>query len=230
MDYERYVNLPLDSYILAEGEELRRPEVIRRLSFDYLFPRAYWFEAAPFARHIVPIELVEPGDVQVVVYKKAGELRPEPLDIDFLADFPTIISVVANRLVTARRPLPHIRELFVVNNATTVDQETLSNLPGLVSLSLGSGFVSRELELEEIETYDWEADKLDLNVLRCMPDLRDLRLHALAAHSIEPLGYLDTLERLRIEGFHRGRSASHLGSLRKLRWLALEDRTGLMSA
>jgi hypothetical protein len=62
-----------------------------------------------------------------------------------------------------------------------------------------------------------------------MPLLSDLRLDALAAHSIEPLQYLDTLERIRIVGINRERKASPLASLRKLRWLALDYRTGLTS-
>jgi hypothetical protein len=62
-----------------------------------------------------------------------------------------------------------------------------------------------------------------------MPRLRDLRLHALAARSIEPLQYLQGLERLHIEGINKSRSASPLAPLTQLRWLALDYRTGLGS-
>ncbi len=117
----------------------------------------------------------------------------------------------------------------MVHHSTTVDQATLANLPGLVSLSLGEGFGSRELTLEQIDMYDWDADRLDLNVLQRMPGLRDLRLHARAAHSIQPLGSLEMLERLRLEGISKERSAAPLASLTRLRWLALDNRTGLGS-
>jgi hypothetical protein len=222
-----YENLPLDSFALAPGEVLRRPEAVRRLRFEHVYPRAYWFSAAPYARSLVPIELAEPGDEQVVVHRKAEEQIATPLDIDFLVDLPSVVSVVADRLVRVRRPLPQIRELFVVHHSATVDQATLSNLPGLVSLSLGSGMGSRELRLDQIEGYDWETDKLDLDVLLGMPGLRDLRIHALAAHSIEPLQYLERLEHLRLEGIDRVRSALPLANLTQLRWLALDCRTWL---
>ncbi len=117
----------------------------------------------------------------------------------------------------------------MLNFGATVDQETLSNLPGLVSLSLGSGWGARELELEEVNRYNWEADKIDLNVLRHMEGLRDLRFHTLAVRSIEPLNSLKGLERLRIEGISSERNAAPLAGLTKLRWLALEYWRGLRS-
>jgi len=126
--------------------------------------------------------------------------QKQPVSIDFLIDYPSVTSVVANQIVRARRPLPQIRELFVLNRSQTVDQETLSNLPGLVSLSLGSAFVTQAVELEDYETYDFNSDKIDLSVLCSMPDLRDLRFNAFLARSIEPLQEMEGLERLGLSG------------------------------
>lgn len=225
---DHHAGLPLNPFALNADEHLHRPEVIRPLTFDHVFPRAYWFEVAPFARTIVPIELAKMGDEQVVVTRRVGERAP-PLSIDFLAELPSVNSVIADRLVITRHPLPQIRELLMLNIGATVDQETLLNLPGLVSLSLGSGWVSRELELEEVNSYDWDRYKIDLNVLSNMTGLCDLRFHALAVHSIEPIRFLKGLERLRIEGISAERSASIFSGLTNLRWLALEYWKGLPS-
>ena len=199
---ERYMGVPLEPFVLAPGEPLHRPETVRRLAFEHVFPRAYWFDTAPFARAIVPIELARQGDEQVVVHRRMDERFPEPLSIDFLDGLPSVVSVVAGRLVIARRLLPQIRELFVLDQFVTIDQETLANLPGLVSLSLGSG---------------WEGG-LDQN----MPNLRDLRFRAGAVQSLEPLQSLKGLERLRIEGHSAQRDAGLLSGLANLRCLALD--------
>jgi len=211
---------PLDPFSLREGEPLRRPETIRRLTFEHVYPRAYWIEAAHYARSIVPIELATPGDEQVVIQRRWGERLP-PLAIDSLADLPGVVSIVADRLVTARRPLPQIRELFVVNQLATVDQETLSNLPGLLSLSLGTGWRTQKSDHETASSPP-TLDRIDLSVLQRMPGLRDLRFQGQVAASLDPLQYLAGLERLRIEGAPAGRNTKLLTALPELRWLALE--------
>ncbi len=101
--------VPLNPFALKKGEHLERPKVLRQLAFEDVYPRAYMYTAAFFARAIVPIELVKLGDKQVVVLSKTDERTP-PLSINFLAEFSSVVSVVADRLVIASRPLPHIRE------------------------------------------------------------------------------------------------------------------------
>jgi hypothetical protein len=221
---------PLKDYFafqLAEGEAARRPTEPRRLSFDQVYPRNFGFYTAPFARFIVPLELVQAGDVQVVVYSRVGVHPMKPVSIDNLVNFPSVTSIVADQIVRARRLLPHIRELFVLNHLGTVDQETLVNLPGLESLSLGPGFGTQVVALEDTETYDWEADRLDLTVLVGMPHLRNLRFHALAVQSLEPLQHLHQLEFLRIEGFPRLARGDLLAGLTQLRGLGVEYMKGL---
>jgi hypothetical protein len=227
MEINSHVGVSLNPFTLHDGENLQRPRIIRRLSFDHIFSRAYWFEAAPFARAIVPIELAQPGDEQVVVHQISAEPVLKPLLIDFLADLPDVVSIVADRLVIARRPLPQIRELFVVNQLATVDQETLSNLPGLVSLSLGTGWRTQKSDQDETASPDPTLDRIDLSVLQRMPGLRDLRFQGQVAASLDPLQYLAGLERLRIEGAPAGRSAKLLAPLQELRWLAIEYWQGL---
>jgi hypothetical protein len=216
------------AFQLAEGEPLQRPAAPRRLTFDQVYPLNFHFYTAPFARAIVPLELVQAGDEQVVAHRRLGVHPMEPASIDFLVDFSSVTSVVADQIIKARRPLPCIRELFVLNHLGTVDQETLANLPGLESLSLGPGIGTQALTLDQIESFDWDADRLDLAVLEAMPGLRNLRFHALAIQSLEPLQHLHQLERLRIEGVPRLSQASLLlAGLTGLRWLGVEYMTGL---
>ena len=224
------INDPLrDSFafLLAEDEAVRRPEVPQRLTFAQVYPRHFTPHTAPFARLIVPLELVQEGDPQVVVHSRVGIHPMQPVSIDFLVDFPSVTSIVADQIVQARRPLPHIRELFVLNQFGTVDQQTLVNMPGLESLSLGSGFSTRRLSLEETETHDWDSDRLDLSVLESMPGLRNLRFNSFAVKSIAPLQYLRRLECLRIEGLPQPHKADPLAGLTALRCLGVENMKGL---
>lgn len=215
------------AFQLAEGESLQRPADPRRLAFEHVYPLNFHFHTAPYARAIVPLELVNAGDEQVVVHRRVGVHPMQPVSVDFLVSFPSVVSIVADQIIAARRPLHQIRELFVLNHLGTVDQETLTNLPGLESLSLGPGIGTKAVKLEEIENYDWDSDRLDLTVLQSMPALRNLRFHALAVQSIEPLQHLHQLERLRIEGVPRPPKAASLATMTGLRWLGAEYLTSL---
>lgn len=106
----------------------QRPAVIRHLSYDDMDPPA---RAAARAEDIVPIELVEPGDLQVRVGSRRDH-RHEPVDLDRLADFPSVRSVYALRPIRARRPLASIEELLT--SMLPPDVETLRNLPNLKRL------------------------------------------------------------------------------------------------
>ena len=221
----KYFDIPLSPFTLAQGEDVRRPEVVRRLTFDDLCLWTRPFETALFqssllpparlGRSIVPIELARPGDQQVVVHGRDSEPHAPPLCIDFLADLPSVVSVVADRQVEAHRQLPRVRELFQVGYfSQPVDRETLSNMPGLVSLSLGTG---------------WGSEKFDLEVLRAAPGIRDLHFAALAVRSIKPLRFLEGIQRLRIDGIASERVVRPLASLTRLRFLHLECWKGLCS-
>jgi hypothetical protein len=204
---------------------MRRPEVVRRLTFDDLCLWTRPFETALFQspllptgrlrRSIVPIELVRAGDQQVVVHSRVSDPHAPPLCIDFLADLPSVISVVADRQVIAHRQLPHVRELLQVGYfSPPADGDTLAKMPGLRTLALGDG---------------WASEKLDLEVLRAVPGLRDLQFEALAVRSIEPLRFLEGLERLKINGIASEQIVSPLAGLIRLRFLHLECWKGLRS-
>jgi hypothetical protein len=219
----KYSNIRLRPFALAKGEEIRRLDIVARLTFDDLCQWTRPFETALFqspllpagrlARSIVPAELARPGDQQVVVHSRDGEPHAPPLCIDFLADLPSVVSVVADRQVEARRQLPQVRELLEVGYfSQPVDRETLANMPGLVSLSLGTG---------------WGSEKCDLEVLRAAPGLRDLHFQALAVRSIEPLAFLKGIERLRIDGIASERASHPLAGLTRLRFVHLECWKGL---
>ena len=221
----KYFGMPLRPFALAEDEAARRPEVVRHLTFDDVcqWTRFYetalfqspWLPTGRYRRSIIPIELAQPGDHQVVVHSRDSEPHPPPFSIDCLADLPSVISVVADRQVEAHRQLPEVRELFRVGYfSLPVDAETLANMPGLVSLSLGEG---------------WSSEKLDLEVLRTAPGLRDLQFEALAVRSIEPLRFLERIERLKIGGIASERFVSPLASLGGLQFLHLECWKGLRS-
>jgi hypothetical protein len=164
-----------------------------RLHFEYVFPRAYMFTAAPFARAIVPVELAKRGDEQVVTHSRSGEYGALRL-IDDLASLPSVSSIVADRIVAARRPLPQIRELLIVNRYMTVDQITLSNLPNLVSLCLGPGW---QIPTKESSGVGGEGVRgLDQSVMEGKRALRELHFHALAAQPMTSLESLTGLEQL----------------------------------
>jgi hypothetical protein len=219
--------IPLDPFALLEGEHLRRPEIVRYLTFDQMFPRSYRYTASSFARTIVPIELAQPGDQQVIAHRMAGEFNHTPLSIDSLTELPEVVSIVTDRPLTARRPLPHIRELFVVNDFAYIDQETLSNLPGLVSLSLGPGWIFHELKSGQPDAQGHSSPKIDLGVLLGMSGLRNLRFSAFTADFTQSPRFPASLERLRVDGYAPGCSAALLSELSSLRWLALEYWKGL---
>jgi hypothetical protein len=95
---------------------------------------------------IVPIEHVRDGDVQV----RAGHPRrygPQPpVDLDLLAEYPSVRSVVATTVVHARRPLPNIVVLILRVDAPTA--ETLRHLPNLRRLASGRLQTSKPTPLD----------------------------------------------------------------------------------
>jgi len=192
--------IPANPFFLPDEEALHRSEVIKRLAFDHLFPKTSLIHTYPFARSIVPIELVKKGDEQVLVHSRGIAVDRQPSSINLLADYPSVVSVVADRPISLTVPLPQLQELLVTS-FTTVDQEALANLPGLISLNIGMGFGTRIVDLEELEAPGWQPEKLDLRILQRMTALRDLRFDTLAVSSLEPLRDLKGLERLRVTGY-----------------------------
>jgi hypothetical protein len=115
-----------------------RPESIFRFSFDYVLegrvrPRQIAKRVAA-ERSIVPIEAVAAGDVQVLAAGEPKSMNRPVIDLDVLADFPSVESVVATTQVRASRDLPHIRELLLSSRGTLPDSATVKHLTGLESV------------------------------------------------------------------------------------------------
>ena len=191
---------------LRPGDEPQRPRTISHVSFDDCLGFEYDSAFSRFAHALVPIELVLPGDRQVVVQGRVGTDAPdEPLPIDGLAAEPSVTSIVMDRPIVLRRPLPQVTELFVATWVKPPDSETLGHLPNLESLCLGRSAIEARL--------DWD-------VLTAMHRLRDLRIHSWHITTIEPISRLTNLERLRIES-QTFESIAPLAACTRLRWLGI---------
>jgi len=120
--------------VIDDADRLHRPAVVRRLTYEEL---ALPGPAFRDTRHLVPIESVRAGDEQV--FAARGRRGPgEPvLDLDLLADYPSVRSVVASTTVRARRPLPQVDELLLFGQTMVPDSGTLGSLPGLERLWAG---------------------------------------------------------------------------------------------
>ncbi len=116
---------------------LERPASVFRYTFEH-FARAGQRQAdgSPVSTQlsVVPIEAVAAGDVQVLAASEQGKQRTPVIDLDVLADFPTVESVVASTRLQAGRGLPEIRELLLHPTGPLPDASTLRNLTGLESI------------------------------------------------------------------------------------------------
>lgn len=122
----------------SEEARRQRPETVFRYTFEHFarfgvpLPQK---DRLPDARErcVVPLEAVAAGDVQVLAPRVPGNDK-YVADLDPLADFPSVESVIASSHVRASRPLPSIREYLVGSFAEFPSAATLRLLPGLQSL------------------------------------------------------------------------------------------------
>ncbi|HTI38961.1 MAG TPA: hypothetical protein VL484_15455 [Vicinamibacterales bacterium] len=118
---------------LDDEERSQRPASIRPLSFEELTTPGPQFRDTS---GVVPIESVRTGDTQVLAARGVRTDANHAIDLDVLADFPSVTSVVATTLVRAARPLPTITDLLLFSGAPLPDAETIGNLPCLSRLWL----------------------------------------------------------------------------------------------
>src|SRR4051794_37018743 len=117
-------------------ERLKRPATIFRYRFEHFarFGALEQRDRLPdhTETYVVPIEAVQPGDVQVVA-ARALTPGPEPLviDLDPLAALSSVESIIATTVVRARRELPFIRELLVTAYSDLPECATLRQMTGL---------------------------------------------------------------------------------------------------
>lgn len=189
------------------GEERpARPARPGRVPWDVCLRYEYDSELARYARAIVPLELVEPGDVQVVAQGRTGVgADGGEVSLDGLVVVSSVESIIIDRPVRLGRPLPQVHELMVTSGVPPPTNATLRNLPNLERLCLGRS-PTRE--------------RIDWRTLAAMRNLRDLRLHAWHISTVEPIDQLRGLERLRIED-HTFESIAPLAACERLRWLAI---------
>lgn len=117
---------------------LERPQNIFRFTFDYMLearirPRPIAQRVAA-EQSIVPIEAVAAGDVQVLAAGEPKKAAEPVIDLDVLADFPSVESVVASTRVRASRDLPQVKELLLSSSVTLPDAATVKHLTGLESV------------------------------------------------------------------------------------------------
>ena len=204
--YWEHPGVPGRPLALRGDEEPLRPSQTEHVPFDVCLAYEYDSGLAPFTGAIVPIEHVRPGDRQVVVQGRLGTPGPdEPVAVDDLARIGSLESIIADRPIRLSRPLPQVRELIVTSGVHGPDEATLRNLPNLQRLCMGRSA---------------SGPTIDLGVLVGMPHLEDLRFRANQVSTIEPIGNLTGLRRLRIED-HTFESIAPLASVTGLRWLAI---------
>jgi hypothetical protein len=131
-----------------EGAERRRPLDVHRVVFDDLV------EPGPRsrieARSLIPIESVQPGDEQVLAARLPSRIGEPVIDLDPLAALPSVRSVVASTTVRARRALPDVEELLLLNRTFVPDAQTLRSLPGLLRFWAGWAPSDRRLDPEAL--------------------------------------------------------------------------------
>ena len=109
---------------------LDRPKAPFRYTFEHFLELAFLRYALP----VIPIEAVAVGDVQVLAACEQGKAGMLVIDLDVLADFPTVESVVVSTRIRASREIPNIRELLFCSGTSFPDATTLRHLTGLEAL------------------------------------------------------------------------------------------------
>jgi hypothetical protein len=191
---------------LDEHERQRRPSASHRVEFSDL--------VIPGPRHrvdggrLIPIESVQPGDEQIFAARLPGRPGEPVIDLDPLAAFPSVRSVVASTTVRAGRDLPNIEELLLLHQTAVPNPATLGHLTGLTRLwaawaprapsngclEAGALHAIRELGIQRASLSSGLAELAGLQGLkhlfldRCLP--RD---------SLQPLAGLIDLVRLRAD-------------------------------
>lgn len=189
---------------LFENEPLERPPQPKRVTFEDFTTGTHHLVA--LARSVVPIELAQPGDEQVVLCGRWGEEHSPAMSLDPYLETASVVSVIADRPFVVSKPYPQVQELFITNSSWAVDSDLLRRFPGLVCLVLGGKEIGPR--------------KIDLNVLHSMLALRDLMIEDPLLPSIGALQHVRSLERLLIKGFIRDRRIEAVAELANLRWLA----------
>jgi hypothetical protein len=129
---------------LDEEERRRRPPAVHRVAFDDLVTPGPRRRVDGYA--LVPIESLRPGDEQVFAARFPRRVGEPVLDLDPLAADPSVRSIVASTTVRARRPLPGLEELLLLDRTFVPDAQTLRSLSGLARFWAGWAPSDRRLD------------------------------------------------------------------------------------
>lgn len=170
-------------------ERQQRPESLVRFTFeDFLerFRRGRDGLLRFTARSMVPIEAVAPGDTQVLAAQViSGAIGTPLIDLDVLAGFPSVESVIASTRVQATRDLPNVRELLMCGYGSLPETVTLRHLTGLEALYAATFHSSVKLDLESLPA----------------AQMRKIALNRWSTKELSPLERMTNLEKLHIKLF-----------------------------
>lgn len=187
----------------AGAQRLRRPEVRSRATFQRLLET--WGRVLD--QSLVPIEAVRPGDQQVVAASYPAEMNVPVISLDSLGAFPEVTSVVASTMIEAHRPLPSIRELFLLADVIVPDSLTVRHLEGLETLFALQAPNDRQLALDALP-----------------PDtLRRLAVSRACFGPLESLGRFIGLQELIVTSCRPGDSLKAFSALTELRHFRTYD-------
>jgi Leucine-rich repeat (LRR) protein len=189
-----------DSLPLGEAR-LARPANIVPLSFEDLLHRRRNLRAA---LEIVPIEALQPGDTQVLAAREPAKHHSPIIDLDGLADIPSVRSVIASTTVRVRRELPELRELLFIESPLMPDAGSMDNLTGLESLYAAGAHSDVRIALDRLPVNSlWQLSiprwaTQSVLPLAKLTGLRQLSVEMYPVDSVEPVSELHNLTYLRI--------------------------------
>src|SRR5262244_248715 len=115
--------------VLNDTERRERPRTVRLLTLGEMAEPGQ--PSFLDTSGIVPIEAVVAGDEQVLAARGPRPI-PEPvINLDVLANYESVRSVVASTRIEASRTPPHISELLLFGETPIPDADTIRCLPGL---------------------------------------------------------------------------------------------------
>ena len=166
---------------------LERPTTVFRYTFEH-FTQGLWRKAdrwrALNQSSLVPIEAVATGDKQVLAACELGKVSTPVIDIDVLAEFPGVESIVASTRLSASRQLPNIRELLFPSGTSFPDATTLRHFTGLEALYTTFG----------------SDVKLDLDAIP-LQQMRKIAVNRWLTKNLAPLEKMTGLEQFKAELF-----------------------------
>jgi hypothetical protein len=185
------------------ADRLVRPREVVRLRFDELI-RGRRSPTNP-ERGFIPIEAVQPGDVQVLAAREPSKFGSPRIDLDPLAGFPTVESVFASTTIRTERELPQIRELLLSHSTTLPNAATLGKLPGLEAFYAERAVCDVKLAWDQLPG-----------------TLRQLALSRDPRGSTTPVVRFTNLRELSLVNLYPGDSVEPVGELRQLTFLRLQ--------